>query len=391
MSTPNKKEFLRMVDAYLAGTANAKQSSAVEQYFDLFSNEPDVLEDRTKAEISEIHDRLKSTIDQNIQKLEEKPTFFISWKYASIAATILCVAAFGTYLYQTSHPALKPFSHPVTMRADIAPGGNKAILTLANGARISLTDAKAGKIANQYGVNLHKTKEGNLEYDRSNSKYGDIVYNSIETPKGGQYHLVLPDGTQVWLNAASFLKYPVAFSHSERRVELSGEAYFEVAKNKKIPFKVVTNRQMVEVLGTHFDVNAYLDEASTLTSLLEGSVEVSDLKSSRKTIIKPGQQSILNPADLVIRVKNIDTDDAVAWKNGYFTFDEESLESILRKVSRWYDVDIIYQGMNEKNAIVFSGTLSRYSNVSKVLKKLELTEAIRFRIDGRKIIVTPYK
>lgn len=385
MNTPNRKEFLRLVDAYLAGKANAKQSATVEQYFDLFSTEPDILETLDRKAIREIHDRLKSGIDSRIES-RERPNFILNWKYASIAAAILLISTIGIYFYRSGQQQLKPFSKNPTMVTDIAPGGNKAILTLADGSKISLTDAKAGKVASQFGLSIHKTNTGDLVYTHTGLVNEKPAYNSVETPKGGQYQVGLPDGTKVWLNAASSLRYPLAFQGNERKVELTGEAYFEVAKDKSKPFKVYTDRQVVEVLGTHFDVNAYSDESFTRTSLVEGSVSVSSLKSGAKVKIIPGQQSIVSSN---ITVKNIDVDEAVAWKNGYFMFDEEPLESILRKVSRWYDVDIQYQNIELGRKLYFSGTLSRYSNVSKVLKKLELTESVHFKIEGRKIIVLP--
>ncbi|MET1055794.1 MAG: FecR domain-containing protein [Pedobacter sp.] len=389
MNTPNKKEFLRLVKSYLDGTATPKQASTVEQYFDLFSTEPDILDTVDKTEVREIHDRLKSAIDARIDQ-EDKFHTVVPWKYLSVAASILLAATIGIYFYASRHSEVKQFSKPA-MVADIAPGGNKAILTLSNGTKISLSDARSGKIANQNGTSIVKTNEGHLVYQSSASANTAAAYNSVETPKGGQYQLVLEDGTKVWLNAASALKYPLAFDGKERKVELNGEAYFEVAHNKSKPFRVVTNHQVVEVLGTHFDINSYTDEPATKTSLLEGSVRVTSFGSNAKMVIRPGQQAVVSTSHPLsaITVKNIDIDEAVAWKNGYFMFDEESLESILRKIARWYDVDIQYKGLDAKNKLFFSGTLSRYSNVSKVLKKLELTESVHFKIEGRTILVMP--
>lgn len=391
MNTPNKKEFLRLVDAYLAGKATAKQSATVEQYFDLFSTGPDILDTLDKQSIREIHDRLKSGIDNRIEnENRERSRFILNWKYASVAAAILLITSIGIYFYRPNQHQVKPFSKSTAMLADVAPGGNKAVLTLANGAKVSLTDAKIGKVASQFGMSIHKTKDGDLVYANSGATDSPVAYNSVETPKGGQYQLTLADGTKVWLNAASSLRYPLRFPGDERKVELKGEAYFEVAKNKAKPFKVYTDHQVVEVLGTHFDINAYKDEPSTRTSLLEGSVRVSSFQSDSKIKIRPGQQSIVSSNSTQdIKVKNIDVDESVAWKNGYFMFDEEPLESILRKVARWYDVDIQYENIDSGKKLYFSGTLSKYSNVSKVLKKLELTESVHFKIDGRKIIVLP--
>lgn len=388
MNTPNKKEFLRLVESYLDGTATEKQTSTVEKYFDLFSAEPDILDSVDKAEVRVIHDRLKLAIDTKIDQ-EDKFYPVVPWTYLSIAASVLLVATIGLYFYLSRQPQVKQFSQQA-MVADVAPGGNKAVLTLADGKKISLTDAKNGTIAKENGTSILKTTEGQLIYQGQKTS-NVIAYNSVATPNGGQYQLTLNDGTKVWLNAASSLKYPLSFEGKERKVELNGEAYFEVAHNKSKPFRVVTSHQEVEVLGTHFDINSYDDEPNTRTSLIEGSVRVTNLTSNKNITILPGQQSILSAAkpEAAIKVRNIDLDEAISWKNGYFMFDEESLESILRKIARWYDVDIQYKGLSEKNKLFFSGTLSKYSNVSKVLRKLELTESVHFKIEGRTILVMP--
>jgi len=388
MSTANKKQFSRLVDAYLNGTASSKERAVIEQYYDLFSDGEDVFENMERTEIKEVGDRLKSRIDATI-KNKERPHFLLPWKYISVAATILLAAAMGIYFYKLNQPKLKASIHKTKMLADISPGGNKAILTLASGRKISLTDAMLGKVANEQGIVINKTKDGQLVYEGSKSNPEEMDYNSVETPKGGQYQLTLPDGTQVWLNAASTLRYPIAFSEKERVVELSGEAYFEVAKDKGKRFIVSTARESVEVLGTHFNINSYTDETFTKTTLIEGSVKVKNSKSGFSMVIKPGQQAMVSSGLSTVKLKDVDVDEAMAWKKGYFMFDEENLESILRKVSRWYDVDIQYQDSDLKKKLLFSGTLSRYSNVSKVLKKLELTESVQFKIEGRKIIVLP--
>ena len=387
MSTANKKQFSKLVDAYLKDTASSKERSFIEQYYDLFSDGEDVFETMDRTEVRAVGDRLKARIDATLQN-KEKPKHILPWRYISVAATILLAAAMGIYFYRLSQPRLKASIHQTKMLADISPGGNKAILTLSNGRKISLTDLKLGNVGNEKGVVIKKTKDGQLVYQGTNSN-GEIAYNSVETPKGGQYQLSLPDGTQVWLNAASTLKYPIIFSEKERVVQLTGEAYFEVAKNKGKRFVVSTVNQSIEVLGTHFNVNSYSDEVYTRTTLMEGSVQVRNSESGQTAVIRPGQQALVSTDRSVVGIKDVDTDEAMAWKNGYFMFDEEPLESILRKVSRWYDVDIQYQNSDLKKRLLFSGTLSRYNNVSKVLKKLELTDAVSFKIAGRIIIVLP--
>lgn len=385
MMTHNKKEFLRIVSAYLDSTATEKQNAAVEQYFNFFDDERDILDSLERDEIESTHNRVKAGIDEKIKNLQNNETYKLRLRSISIAATILCIAALSIYFYNNQQQ-IKPQVVKNKMKADIAPGSNRAILTLSNGSKISLNDAKIGTVSNQNGTLITKANDSGLVYKGVNPNKGEMLFNRIETPRGGQYQISLPDGTKVWLNASSSLKYPLAFSEKERKVELEGEAYFEVAKNRLQPFKVFTKSQTVEVLGTHFNVNSYNDEPSTKTSLIEGSISVMyNLKTAHR-ILRPGQQSILTDQNVIL--KNIDIDEVVAWKNGYFKFNQESLQSILRKISRWYDVDIEYTDEASIEKLSFSGTLSKYSNVSKVLNKLELTNSVRFKIIDRKIIVS---
>ncbi len=345
----------------------------------------------------------------------------------AVAAVIFIVLTSGIYFYLNN-----PISSQIAAQKsqpkknDIAPGGNKAILTLADGSKISLSDAANGEIAKQAGISITKTSNGQLIYsiaDRqpvrsavgSTTNNQQLAYNTIETPKGGQYQINLPDGSKVWLNAASSLRFPASFTGNERKVELSGEAYFEIAHitlpseesrtgakkdsgAEAMPFKVISGNQTVEVLGTHFNINAYSDEPSIRTTLLEGSVRVLlnspsgeglDMNFSKR--LKPGQQSKVNE---MINVFNVDTQEAIAWKNGYFIFNNENIESIMRKVSRWYNVDIEYQGNISQKALW--GSLSRFKNLSELIDMLELTGSVHFKIvpgdtseKERRIIVMP--
>lgn len=320
------------------------------------------------------------------QPIQKKP-ILVRFRWLAAAVVLLTLSA-GLYFYQQLVPELtKVF--PEQFTADIAPGGNKAILTLSDGSEISLTDAENGALTKQSGIKIIKTADGQLVYDASAAKSSSEASNTITTPRGGQYQVNLPDGTKVWLNAASSLKFPLTFTDQKNRiVELSGEAYFEVAKNKNQPFKVITEvrpdqegrAQIIEVLGTHFNVNAYPDEESIRTTLLEGSVRLNN-----KVILKPGQQSIF--AYDHFHLVPADTEEAVAWKNGYFMFANEDLRSIMRKISRWYDLEIVYQGKTTDNT--FIGTVSRFKEVSEVLNILELTRTVHFKIEGRRITVMP--
>lgn len=298
------------------------------------------------------------------------------------AAIILIAIAVSSYLYSVNKgQKVHVFAQ------DVLPGGNKAVLTLADGKKISLTDAVAGDIAKQSGLSITKTADGQLIYKVSEvvKEADDSKVNTISTPKGGQWQVSLPDGSVVWLNAASSLTYPLSFvSAKQRIVELTGEAYFEVTKDKLHPFIVRTAKQEVEVLGTHFNINSYADENVTRTTLLEGSVRVSHNTTHDTEILKPGEQSVLSSTGINVRV--MDVEEAIAWKNGYFMFNNEKQESIMRKISRWYNVEIEYADTDAKE-VMYYGTVGRFGKVSQVLRKLEQTGEVRFDIKGNKIIV----
>jgi ferric-dicitrate binding protein FerR (iron transport regulator) len=230
-----------------------------------------------------------------------------------------------------------------------------------------------------------KQSNGQLAYNTQNEKPTEVLYNTLTTPRGGQYQLVLPDGSKVWLNAASAISYPTAFTGSERKVEIKGEAYFEIAKNTAMPFIVKVNDAQVQVLGTHFNINAYSDEDAIKTTLLEGAVKVT--KDAASTLLKPGQQAILGRSSNEIRVQeNTDLDAVLAWKNGYFSFNQTDLATIMRQIARWYDVDIVYSDKVPERR--FGGEIPRNTNAAEVLKMLEESK-VHFRIEGRKVIVLP--
>jgi len=269
---------------------------------------------------------------------------------------------------------------------DFLPGKNTAILTLADGSTIVLDSAKNGALTSQGNTKVIKLNNGQLAYSSSGAT-NEVLYNTMSTPRGGQYKLVLSDGSKVWLNAASSIHYPTSFPGNERKVEITGEAYFEVAHDAKKPFKVSVNNMEVQVLGTHFNVNAYRDERTINTTLLEGSVKVT--KGSSMSILKPGQQAIIQQAgdDKKITVENnIDVEAVIAWKNGYFSFTNADMTAVMRQISRWYDVDIVYEGKIPDRK--FGGEISRNLNASQALKILQASK-VHFRIEGKKIIVLP--
>lgn len=305
-----------------------------------------------------------------------------------IAASLLILLSAGMYFYREHTPGNKttPVSELVRPSV-IKPGGDKAILTLSDGSRIILDSAKNGVLANQAGVSIQKTSDGELQYSfldpLSKKMTGEIIYNKIETPAGGKYQINLPDGSKVWLNSSSSLRYPALFVGNTREVELTGEAFFDIAKDKKKPFKVITRDQVVEVLGTQFNINSYYDGDDINTTLIEGSVKI--FYKDKVVLLSPGQQ--FRPAETNTRVVEADTEEVVAWKNGFFLFKNENIQSIMRKLSRWYDVEVVYEG--KIPAVGFGGNISRSKEISEVLDVLQLTNAVHFKIEGRRITVMP--
>lgn len=276
---------------------------------------------------------------------------------------------------------------------DIKPGGNQAILTLADGTKIVLDKASEGALARQGNTTVIKLDDGRLAYNMqtvSKIPTTKLLYNTLSTPRGGQYRVTLPDGTIVWLNASTSLRFPTAFTGNERKVEIKGEAYFEVAKNEAMPFIVTAENSEIKVLGTHFNISAYADDKVLKTTLLEGSVEFSVAKQagsgSEVVKLQPGQQAQLDEAN-TLKVVEADTKEAIGWKNGFFIFNNEDIGSIMQKVTRWYDVKVVYD-VNDEN-IRFTGNISRAENVSEVLRVLELTETVHFKIEGKTITVLP--
>lgn len=313
------------------------------------------------------------------------------WLFRLVAASVALFLVYGGYRWFNR---AKPAPQVVVMHSvygDDAPaGGNKASLTLADGRTYDLNTITEGNLSVQPGTTIDKSK-GEVIYGKNGANEGSVAYNVLRTPLGGQYKIVLPDGSRAWLNAGSSLKYPTAFKGNKRDVEMTGEVYFEIEPDKTRPFLVrVTDKNVkgkdmeITVLGTHFNISSYGDEPTMQTTLLEGSVRVK--KDEVIKVLTPGQQArvVTGEAALDITVKAVDTESVVAWKEGRFEFNG-NIREIMRQISRWYDLDVKYEGNVERKS--FAGTISRKNNVSEVLKMLEMTGGIQFRIDDRKITV----
>jgi transmembrane sensor len=373
-----------LLEKYKIDDLSEEEKALVEKWLFKYQHEGADLSD-------EAIDAIQREVWAQLQVINKPIKTKLIWPRMVAAACLLFTLGTGLILY-LSKDGSKQIQIAKTIGSDIIPGGNKAILTLASGKRISLTDAGQGELAKQPGIRISKTSDGQLVYQVSEDiayVSGEINYNTVETPRGGQYQVNLPDGSRVWLNAATVLKFPLSFSGlNERKVELKGEAYFEVEKDVQKPFIVQSDGQLIKVLGTHFNVCSYDDEPNTKTTLLEGSVKVEVLNSSGNDsqVLVPGQQAQTSSKSNHIRVANVDVQAETSWKSGFFSFEDAPIEIIMKQIARWYDVDVIYKD-NLAGKTVW-GSITRYSDVSKILYILEKTGKIHFKIEGRRIIVS---
>jgi transmembrane sensor len=374
----NSSRLQQMISRYLAGKSTKEEVEFLDAYDHLFNTNVSATDTLTEEESANLERKLERNI---LAIIEPDKKVVRMWPRIAAAASVCIILAAGSYFLLNKRHTTEP------VVAKIQPGSNKAILTLANGSQIILSADRNGQIAAQKGANVVKSVNGPIAYIQSENKPAGTDINTVATPNGGQYEVILPDGTKVWLNAASSLSFPVSFADAQNRmVQLKGEAYFEVAKDQQHPFIVKTADQQVQVLGTHFNISAYSDEPGTLTTLLEGAVRVTS-EDAAATLV-PNQQSSLKEGRL--GVKEVIAEDAIAWKEGYFRFNNEPLEEVLRKIGRWYNVTVVYKDEEIKHKTVY-GTMSRFSNITDVVKLLELTKAARFEINENKIFALKYQ
>ena len=397
------ENILVLIEKYQNNTATPEEKYLLDEWYHSFNDvktEIITTEDLTEFMLGDkIRNKIAVTVIREKNTIPGKSRR----RWISAAASVILLISIGAFFLLSNKFSKQDIakSTPVDPKInDLAPGGNKAILTLADGSTIVLDNASDGMITQQGNIKIHKLGNGLLAYTingKQVTENDEAFYNTISTPRGGQYQVTLADGSIVWLNAASSIRFPVVFIGQERKVEVTGEAYFEVAtstkEGNKLPFIVKLNsankgQSTIEVLGTHFNVNAYEDETVVKTTLLEGKVKVLAPENSGKqssAILMPGQQAGISQNKKISVIDNADTEEAVAWKNGRFQFKSADLNSILRQISRWYDVDIVYK---DKVDLHFTGQLTRNDNASKVFEKLKLTGEVNFEIDGKNIIVS---
>lgn len=392
-----KEELMRLLQ-------ESGNDEALQQLIDKMLEERPVIHTMPEMNAQAVLQAIFEADETPVVQMDETPVRKISFgRIAAAASVLLLLTAAGWFMLSRSS---KPdVTTAAVIKNDVAPGGNKALLTLADGSTIVLDNAANGVVAEEGNATVVKLKNGQLVYktdkEQAAGKAGEVAYNTLSTPKGGEYKIVLPDGSEVWLNAESSITYPTAFNAKERKVQVTGEAYFEVAKlvtakeGKRVPFlvdiknkKTGSNMGQVQVLGTHFNINAYDDEKVVKTTLLEGKVKFVkttnvSTKDTASAILSPGEQAVVRGD---VQVKKVDVNNVMAWKNGVFHFENADIQTVMRQLSRWYDVEVVYKRDIEKDDPLFF-EVKRNTNLSDVLKVLNLAGGAKFSIDDEKKII----
>jgi len=383
------RRYSELARKWLRGTLTPEEER---EYNDWYDNVSDDKEIKLDPDFAISRQQLKRRIFMKISRIAGlyRPVLSSHKRrkiYVAAASVLLLFGAISFYWYSSRKATLqypKSLAENAYFKNDIAPGVNRAILTLSNGKKITLDDSTSGMLADEGGAQIVKSGKGGVMYEEGKGAV-TVVNNTVSTPRGSQYRLTLPDGTKVWLNSASMLRYPTAFTGNERMVELEGQGYFEVAANARQPFKVKVQNMEVQVLGTDFDIMAYRDEATINTTLLTGSIQVKE--GSHEQLLRPGQQAVINNEDHQLTVRTADIRKVTAWKNGLFVFNNMALPAILREMARWYDVDIVYT--TSPGTELYGGGIGRNLQLADILALLEGNGYNHFKVEGRKVIVLP--
>ncbi len=383
------RRYLELAQKWLDGSATPEEKQEFDDWYRASQDEELSVPDSRGSNEDEYRNRLMGAIGKEIGKGAAPKVYRLSWPGIAAASVLAGLLAFGAwFLFSNESPGSG--AEAVAVSTDVLPGTDKATLTLGDGTTIELDSTSSGALSKGAGYLIRKTG-GELIYEELKGKEARVTYNTIRIPRGGQFRLTLPDGSRVWLNSESSLRYPTVFNETDRVVELKGEGYFEVAKNvsggKSRLFKInVNNSEIVEVLGTSFNIMAYTNEQGIKTTLLEGSVKVDKIGTGISQVLKPGQQSVYTAnAGFQIR-SDINAYDAISWKDGVISYRDADVPAIMRYLERWYDVKVVYEGEVPKRS--FTGGFSRNLPLSQALKVLELNN-INFRFADRQITVLP--
>lgn len=369
----HRQKAKELLEKYNKGLCTEEEKELLETWYGTLSDS-EKYTPLSEVQLSVAEEQMWQSIQQRKKKTHLKS---INWMWFAASLGLLALSFVG-YRFYSSHTASKQQWIAV---ADVEPGSTQALLTLQDGRQVDLNELKADESIDQGTCRISKNASGQLVYkplQQKDVQVADTVYNEVSTPQGGEFQLLLPDGTEVWLNASSTIRYPLTFAANERKVVLKGEAYFEVNQQKQHPFVVQTTYQKVTVLGTHFNISAYQNEHETKTTLLEGSVRVSNSQGEAR-ILKPNEQSTVSASNHHLSVMQVNPTEALAWKNGEFVFDNTDLKSIMRQIERWYGVAVV--DLEHFPANTYNGKLKRTAKLSKVLQILEVTSGLKFKIE----------
>lgn len=386
-----QNELISLIEKYLDGTATDKERQEVLTWYHSVDHSRIEIPLEDSFEKKEVRDRIRYKLEQYIA--QERPVRKIAWhRWAAAAAVILLIGS-GSYFWIHADFQETRKSNIIlsSSKKDVPPGGNRATLTLANGKKVILDNVHNGQLAIQGKSKVMKVDSGLLSYNSQltahNAQSTIVQYNTLTTPRGGQYRLNLPDGTKVWLNAASSITFPTAFTGNKREVEVTGETYFEVAENTAMPFVVKKGDVEVQVLGTDFNLNAYEGETTTKVTLLEGSVRITQKSTNETQLLKPGEQAEIIRDRRMRLMKDVNMDEVIAWKNNLFWFDNDNIQNVVKTLSRWYNVEIDIRGNIPDK---FTGSVPMNFPLSKVVGMLQKTGRIQYKIvNDRKIIISP--
>jgi transmembrane sensor len=384
MSVPEEQLLAALAEKFLAGTATAAEQDQLHQLYNSWmDDEETVVSETEQTEVLRIE--ILQSIKERIKEQRSVIPFYKRkpWRFIAAASVIIVAGVLLFYYIQPASVFTSKHTILPTNQSPVVPGKDRATLTLANGTVIDLGSSGAGILAQQGNTSIIN-KDGKIIYDPRKTGNSETIYNTISTPRGGQYQLILPDGTKVWLNATSALKFPVAFAGSSRLVELTGEAYFEVTKNPVRPFIVKVKDVEVKVLGTHFNIMAYGEEGKIATTLLEGSVHVT--RDGEKHVMVPGQEAVWKENGEFNLNEHADLEEVVSWKNGKFHFNNADIKVIMRQIARWYDVDVEYRNISSETYL--GGVVSRKEDLRQLLNYFEIAGKVHFTVEGRKIIVS---
>ncbi len=384
MSEQVKEYLQQLATKVLAGEASEEEQLFLEEYFNVFDKESGIENEITEAELTNLQQVVLERIHNDIKRRKMPRRLAVGvWRRLAVAALLLLIAG-AAVLLLTSKEHQRNFALMPRDGKEILPGGNKATLTLGDGSTILLDKMKADSLVKQGGILVTKSSDGLLVYSvKSEGGAADAVaYNTITTPRGGQYQVVLPDGTRAWLNAASSIHFPTRFEQKQRSVSITGEVYFEVAHNATQPFVVTAGETRIQVLGTHFNVMAYPNEDALKTTLAEGSIKITNAGSS--AVLRPGQQLQANDREFKV-VENIDVAAELAWKDGLFNFKNAGIEEVMKQVERWYNVNVQYVG--NIPAKQFTGMIPRAVTLSELMEMLSFYDDVKCVIHGSTITI----